>query len=72
MEDLIREDLINLSNDELRMFYTCKHYKDLPDGKAKSYIAAGEINNTIIARIRQTQKIVNELIISRFIVGKIK
>lgn len=67
MAKIKREDLINLSSDEIRQFYLAEHYSDIDAPIIKNFISGGKDRYDLGARINRVEKLLNLIIVNRFI-----
>ena len=71
LEIMKTKDLEHLSNKDLKKIFTEEDYKKLPS-PAKEFIALGKDNFTIGTKFNRVERIAMQVVVRRFIDGKIK
>lgn len=67
MAKIKKEDLINLSSEDIKQFYLAENYKDIQNPVIKQYVFEGKDDYTLGNRINRVEKILNLIIVERFI-----
>ena len=67
MVKIKKEDLINLSSDEIKQFFEVEHYQDIKNTIIKEYVSGGKDTYTIGDRINRIEKILMIIIVERFL-----
>ena len=67
MAKINKEDLINLSSDEIKQFYEAEHYQNIKNPIIKEFVSGGKDTYTIGNRINRVENILNLIIVERFL-----
>ncbi len=70
MAKISKEDLIHLSNSDIKLCFTVEDRTKLPS-PVKEFVEEGKDDYTMGARINRTEKLLMNIIVNRFIKGEL-